>query len=135
MSFIKVKMQPFFWQNQFFLKNSSLRATQIILKKITIPYVRKGIIAKRIKQFEEASGETVCLEFTLSKKKWCILFVYRPPQNNNKASLFNEISINLNQITNNFIIMRDLNIDQLIKPKAHVTTYLIYVILFPWQIL
>ena len=135
MSFIKVKMQPFFWQNQFFLKNSSFRATQIILKKITIPYVRKGIIAKRIKQFEEASGETVCLEFTLSKKKWCILFVYRPPQNNNKASFFNEISINLNQITNNFIIMRDLNIDQLIKPKAHVTTYLIYVILFPWQIL
>ena len=50
-----------------------------------IVYVRNGIIAERIKQFEEGFGETICLEFTLSKKKWCVLFVYRPPQNNNKA--------------------------------------------------
>ena len=33
-------------------------------------YVRNGIIAKRIKHFEEDFGETICLEFTLSKKKW-----------------------------------------------------------------
>ena len=87
-----------------------------------------------INQFEEGFGETICLEFTLSKKKWCVLFVYRPPQNNNKASFFNEISITLNQITNkyeNFIIMGDLNIDTVDKTKTHVTTYLIYVILFP----
>ena len=73
-----------------------------------IVYVRNEVIAKMIKQFEEGFGETICLEFTLSKKKWCVLFVYRPPQNNNKASFFNEISITLNQITNkyeNFIIM------------------------------
>ena len=85
-----------------------------------IVYVRNGIIAKRIKQFEEGFGETICLEFTLSKKKWCVLFVYRPPQNNNKASFFNEISITLNQITNkyeNFIIMGDLNIDTADKTK------------------
>ena len=85
-----------------------------------IVYVRNGIIAERIKQFEEGFGETICLEFTLSKKKWCVLFVYRPPQNNNKASFFNEISITLNQITNkyeNFIIMGDLNIDTADKTK------------------
>ena len=40
-----------------------------------IVYVRNGIIAKRIKHFEESFGETICLEFTLSKKKWCVLFV------------------------------------------------------------
>ena len=34
-----------------------------------IVYVRNGIIAKRTKQFEKAFGETICLEFTLSKKK------------------------------------------------------------------
>ena len=70
-------------------------------------------MAKTIKQFEESFGKTICLEFTLSKKKCCILFVYRYPQNN-KASSINEISITLNQITNkyeNFIIMGDLNID------------------------
>ena len=31
-----------------------------------IVYVRNGIIAKRIKQFEEGCGETICLEFTFS---------------------------------------------------------------------
>ena len=50
-----------------------------------IVYVRNGIIAKRIKHFKEGFGETFCLEFTLSKKKWCVLFVYRSPQNNSKA--------------------------------------------------
>ena len=54
------------------------------------------------------------------RKKWCVLFVYRPPQNNSKAPFFNEISIPLNQITNkykNFIIMGDLNTDTADKTK------------------
>ena len=86
-----------------------------------IIYIRKeGIIAKRIKHFEEGFGETIWLEFTLSKKQWCVLFVYRPPQNNSKALFFNEISIILNQITNkyeSFMIMGDLNKDTTDKTK------------------
>ena len=83
-------------------------------------HIRNVITAKRIKQFDEGFGETFCLKFTFSKKKWCVLFIYRPRQNNNKASFFNEISITLNQITNkyeNFIIMGDLNIDTADKTK------------------
>ena len=34
-----------------------------------IVYVRNEVIAKMINQFEEGFGETICLEFTLSKKK------------------------------------------------------------------
>ena len=64
--------------------------------------MEEGRLNKKIKQFQEGFGETICLEFTLSKKKWCVLFVYRPPQNNKKASFFNEISITLNQITNKY---------------------------------
>ena len=56
-------------------------------------YVRNGITTKRIKHFDEGFGETIYLEFILSKKKWCVLFVYRPAKNNNKALFFNEISI------------------------------------------
>ena len=63
------------------------------------------------------------------------MFVYSPPQNNNKALFFDEISITLNQITNKygkFIVMGDLNIDTADKTKDnYLTTYLIYVILFP----
>ena len=59
--------------------------------------IKKGIIAKRIinleGNFEGNCGELICLDLTISKKTWCILFVYRPPQNNNKSSFFNEISI------------------------------------------
>ena len=84
-----------------------------------IVYAGNGIIAKSIKQFEEGFGETICLECTLSKKKWCVFFVYRSSQNN-KVSFVNEISITLNLITNqykNFIIMGDLNIDTDDKTK------------------
>ena len=35
-----------------------------------IVYVRQGLISKRLKNFES----TICLELTISKKKWCILF-------------------------------------------------------------
>ena len=48
------------------------------------------------------------------------MFIYRPPQNNSKALLFNEISISLNQITNkyeSFMIMGDLNKDTTDKTK------------------
>ena len=82
-----------------------------------IVYERNGIMAKKTKGF----GGTISLQFTQSKKKWCVLFVYRSPQNINKASFFNEISITLNQITNkyeNFIIMEDLNIDTVDKTKG-----------------
>ena len=50
-----------------------------------IVYVRNDIITKRVRQFEEVFGEPICLAFILSKKKWCVLFLNRPPQNNNKA--------------------------------------------------
>ena len=60
------------------------------------------------------------MKFTLSKKKWCVLLVYRPPQNSKKVLFFNEISSTLNQITNkceNVTIMGDLNIHTADKTK------------------
>ena len=51
-------------------------------------------------------------EVTISKKKWCITFAYRPPQNDNKAMFFNELNLSLNQCVNkydNVIVMGDLN--------------------------
>ena len=97
-----------------------------------IVYARNSTITKRIKQFK-GFGATICLEFTLSKKKCCVLFVYRPPQNN-KASFFNEISITLNQKANTygkFIIMGHLNIDPADKTKDTCNYLSDYVILFP----
>ena len=52
-------------------------------------YTRDGIIAKRLENLEGKHSETICLELTVSKKKWCITFAYRPPSNDNKAIFFN----------------------------------------------
>ena len=61
------------------------------------------------------NAETICLELTIVKKKWCILFAYLPP-NTDKEEFFDEISVNLNKILgkyDNIIAAGDLNIDEL----------------------
>ena len=92
--------------------------------------IRDGIIAKRLENLEGKHSETICLELTVSKKKWCITFAYRPPSNDNKAIFFNELTTSLSQIKNlydYFKLMEDLNIDTSDKPKIHHVTYLIFV--------
>ena len=83
-------------------------------------YIRYGIIAKRLENLEGKHSETICLEFTVSKKKWCITFAYRPPSNDNKTIFFNELTTSLSQITNlydYFAVMGDLIIDTSDKTK------------------
>ena len=52
---------------------------------------------KQIKNFETKNAEAICLELVIAKKKWYILFAYRPPDTN-KTMFFNEIYITLNKI-------------------------------------
>jgi len=83
-------------------------------------YIRDGILAKRLESLEKENIETICLEITISKRKWCVTFAYRPPQNSNKAEFFNELSISLNKITiqyENIMVIGDLNIDISDKSK------------------
>ena len=54
----------------------------------------RGFIAKQMKNFEKENVETTCLELTIVKKKWCILFAYRP-QNTDKEEFFYEIQLAL----------------------------------------
>ena len=78
-----------------------------------IVYIRQGLISKRLSKFESKGIETICIELTISKKKWCILFAYRPP-NLDKNTFFSEISNNLSLIINEYeivIVAGDLNID------------------------
>ena len=68
-----------------------------------------------MKNFETKNAETICLELVIAKKKWCILFAYRPPDTN-KIVFFNEIYVTLNEIFgkyNNILLVGDLNIDEL----------------------
>ena len=56
----------------------------------------RGLITKRLENLETKLSETICLELTVSNKKWFILFAYRPPQENNKYVFFNELNETLN---------------------------------------
>ena len=59
-----------------------------------IVYVKNGTISKRLENLEGIYGEFTCLELTISKKKWCVMFSYRPLNNNNKFSFFSKLSNN-----------------------------------------
>ena len=55
--------------------------------------------------------ETIYIEITIAKKKWGILFAYRPP-NFTKTEFFEEISVSLNKGLNdydNLLLAGDLN--------------------------
>ena len=83
-------------------------------------FVRNGITSKRLESLEGKESEMICREFTISKKKWCTIFAYRPPKNDNKVMFFNELNLSLNQCINkhdNIIVMGDLNIDISDKKK------------------
>ena len=80
-----------------------------------IVFIKHGIISKRLENFETKNAETICIEFTISKKKWCILFVYRPPGEKSKT-FFEEISTCLCHIMTkyeNIFVAGDINIDTL----------------------
>ena len=77
-------------------------------------YVKGGVIAKRILKYENINIETICIEITISKRKWCLTFAYRPPYNNNKATFFMELNKSLCNIATkyeNILIIWDLNIN------------------------
>ena len=72
------------------------------------------MIKKRLEGLETKLSETICLKLTVSNKKWFILFVYSPPQENNKYVFFNELNETLSKALNsyeNIIVIGDLNID------------------------
>ena len=48
-----------------------------------IVLLQEGLIARRLKDFEGDTTEVICLELTVCKKIWFIIFAYRPTFNNN----------------------------------------------------
>ena len=54
-------------------------------------------------------AKTICIEITIAKKKWCILFAYRPPN-------FSKTSVTLSKALNkcdNLLLAEDLSINTL----------------------
>ena len=79
-----------------------------------IEFVKRGIICKRIKQFQTVTSESICSEINISKKKWFCMSIHRPPNFSNLDIFFNKFTHSLSKVIltyENFIIMCDFNID------------------------
>ena len=84
-------------------------------------FVRRGIICKRISDFEQSFSECICSELTISKRRWLCFSRYRPPDPGNLSIFFEELSESLSKAIlkyQNIIIMGDFNIDLKIKGFA-----------------
>ena len=82
-------------------------------------FIKDGLITKRLKDLETATAESICLELTISKRKWFIVYAYRP-ESINRSLFFEEIKRTLNLAVNlydNIILAGDLNVDMDIPSK------------------
>ena len=89
-------------------------------------HVREGFIEKKLVNLKGNTSETICIEVTISNKKWCIIFVNRLQHSNKKKVFFSELITSLNQARNkyyNITVMGDLNIGTL-KKGADTNYYL-----------
>ena len=85
-------------------------------------FLRIGFITRKMPKFEAKVTETICVELTISKKEWFILFRYRPPQNNNLEIFLEEINLSLSFFVNKYdyiMLIGDLNLNMKSKNNSY----------------
>ena len=112
----EAKLDDSFPSAQFYIENFEIRNWRDRDKNggELIEFVRNGFITKKIKEYETKVRETIASEFTISKKKWFCLSVYRPPTSTKLDIFFEELTNSLSKAVNeydNLIVMGDFNVD------------------------
>ena len=64
-------------------------------------FTRNDLITRRLENFESSNIEMICIELIISKRKWVIFSVYRPPKTNLDL-LFAELNKNVDKATRTF---------------------------------
>ena len=83
-------------------------------------YIKKGIPSKRLKSLEPQGIESIFIEITIGKQKWCVISFYRS-EDVKVDDFFNILSKSLDQAYNaynNVILMGDININSFDKNAA-----------------
>ena len=78
-------------------------------------FVRKRFICKRLKKLEPKCSEVICVEFTISNKKWICFSVYKPPTQNDLDCFFNKLTTSLSQTSemyDSFMVTGNLNFEK-----------------------
>ena len=78
-----------------------------------IEFVRRGLICKRMRNYDPKHSECLCSEPTFTNKRWICFSVYRPPESSNFSTFFEELTSLSKAILKyeNLLIMGDFNID------------------------
>ena len=118
--FAETKLDSSFSNAQFFLEEyyEPTRKDKSCFSGGLIEYIRKGIIRKRLSDFELTNFESIASELTINKNKYFLLSFYRTERDENKLQniikFFQELSPILDKATNKYddiILMGDINID------------------------
>ena len=91
----ETKLSEEFPDSQFFIDGYTFPAYRRDRDKHgggLIVFTKKDLITTRKKEFESTDLEVICLELTISKRKWIIFSVYRPPGSGNLANFFSELN-------------------------------------------
>ena len=112
----ETKLDKHFHNSQFLMNdyNEPTRSDRSAHGGGVIEYVRKGIIRRRLENYELKNFESICSEITIRNVKWFLLSVYRSPNDKNLKSFFAELTKSLNIASSrydNLIVMGDINID------------------------
>ena len=76
-------------------------------------FVRNDIITRRLQDYEPKDLECICIELTISRKKWAIFSVYRP-QSENISGFFDKLANSIDRAIDtydNVVIMGDINVN------------------------
>ena len=78
-----------------------------------IEFVRRGLICKKLRDYESKYSECLCSELTFTNKKWICFSIYRPPKSSNLSTFFEELTKSLSKTIlkyENLLIIGDFNI-------------------------
>ena len=100
----ETKLDDSFPSAQFSIPDYEIRARRDRHKNGggLIEFVKKGLICKRLKNFETSASECIWSEITVSKRKWLCFSIYRPPFNENLDIFFEELTNSLSKASESY---------------------------------
>ena len=79
-------------------------------------FLRRGLICKRLRDYEPKHSECLCFELTFTNEKWICFSIYRPPESRHILKFFEELTISLSKAIWKLLIMGIFSID--VKSKS-----------------
>ena len=86
----ETKIEESFPTSQFNVEGYEIRARRDQDKYVggLIEFVRRGLICKKLRDYEPKHSECLCSELTFTNNKWICFSIYRPPESSSLSMFF-----------------------------------------------